>query len=126
MNEKEATSVDSASAITLHGLNPADLHAVWPFISRGLDVVRAKSICDWINEDIYNALRTGNAFCLIPFFQNQPLGFAIYYFTTTPFSNKKECLVWVAWSIPLRERSAADEVDDVIKVCFDEIERQAR
>lgn len=124
MNEKEAISPDSG--ILLHTVNPSDLHFVWPFIERGLDAIRKRSVVDWLNEDVYATVRSGNAAIIMPFFQNKPVGFVVYYYTVTPFSNRKECLIWCAWTLPLAERSEAGEVDDAVKACFDEIERQAR
>lgn len=40
-------------------VTPNDLRTHWPRIAASLDVVQSKAPDDWINEDVYHALKSG-------------------------------------------------------------------
>jgi hypothetical protein len=88
--------------LTLFELKPERLHELWPFIQRGLIAVEKKVKPDWRPEDVYAALRAGQASCVIVEQGSARLGFLVYYRQIRPFSGKPELFVWAAWDIGLR------------------------
>jgi len=102
------------------------LHDHWPFVRRGLEAIRKKTKPEWLAEDIYSAIRQGNAMLLLAMCGPNPVGFTISYFTEVPFSNRKELFVWAAWTIPPRERLTGWPVQAAINDNFDTLVRLAR
>lgn len=102
------------------------LHFWWPFVHRGLEAVRRKTKPEWLSEDVYSALRTGSALLLMAMCGQTPVGFTISYIADIPFSGKKELFVWVAWTIPPRERHPDWPVEAAIAHNFDFLVNLAR
>jgi hypothetical protein len=75
----------------MYKIDPQDLHHVWPEVRKGLTQVRAKCVSDWIEEDIYAALRQGSALLYID------LPAFVVVNVIPSYSGKKELFVWAAY-----------------------------
>lgn len=96
-------------------LQQADLHTLWPFLERGLIDVHRKLKTGWLPEDIYAALRSQQVNCVLARRAGHYLGFLIYNKQIRAFNFIPELFVWCAWSRPLREQSANDEIPLVVQ-----------
>lgn len=77
-------------------VTPADLRAHWPQISTSLDAVLARGDQDWIKEDVYAALRTGQSACHMAFNDQGFAGLMITNPVRTEFSGQTNLHVWIA------------------------------
>ena len=100
--------------VQLSEIRPETLHTHWPFIRSGLDSIVQKVHPDWIPENVFSALATGHANCVLAQRGGKDIGFVVYYRQPRPFSMKPDLFIWAAYSIPFKQRSPADNVPDVI------------
>ena len=87
---------------------PESLHSFWPFIKTGLTDIHKIAPCDWLDEDIFSVIRTGNAECWIVERGRRRLGFFIAYIERRPYSGTPDYFIWIAWGLPLRDRKPED------------------
>jgi len=96
-------------------LTPEQLHGNWAFIKRGAEDILKKvgEHTDWIPEDLYAALRYPEASHAVLFLVTRnakALGWMCCELQRDRYG-KLECFVWNGWDIPLRERTAEDDVE---------------
>jgi len=101
---------------------PEELHEFWPFIRRGLEVIKKRIQPNWIPEDVYSMLRANMATCTIaartpgygesglPWQPRRLLGFGIYSKQFRPFSFEPEGFIWAAWNLPMNEWLPEDDM----------------
>lgn len=77
-------------------VTPADLRTHWPRISASLDAVQAKAPEDWIKEDVYHGIRSGQAACHIALDDNGFAGLMVTTITRAEFSGAQALHVWIA------------------------------
>ena len=68
-----------------------DIRADWPRIKAGLDAVQAKSPEDWIAEDVYHAIKCGDAAAYL-----SDDGLLIVQRLLTDFTRQPYLHVWIA------------------------------
>ena len=78
-------------------IHPNDLRQHWPKILSSLCAVRLKAQDDWIAEDVYHAIKSGNAACHVAD-DNGYAGVLITTLTSAEFSGDKALHVWIAHS----------------------------
>lgn len=80
-----------------HGelITPANLRSVWPQVKAGLDTMPAE---DWIAEDVYHAIASGNSALYVFHESGQFAGFVVLRRLTTEFSGEVQCHIWLAYS----------------------------
>jgi len=109
------TTVDLAPwPVLLSETKPETLHQDWQFIEQGLTAVIKRVKPDWIAADIYAALATGAANCVMARRAGKDLGFVVYYRQQRPFSKKPELFIWAAYTVPFKQRSQTDNVPDLV------------
>jgi hypothetical protein len=96
--------------IVIAQVNPQNLQAIWPFLRRGIDDIKARVESDFIAEDVYWWLRQNAAQAYLVSRGTRRLGFFVNYIQARPFSGIKEVMLWLAWAIPLAEREPDDHV----------------
>lgn len=106
-------------------VKPETLHHFWPFIDKGLKSVIRKVQPDWIEGDIYAALRGAQANAVIAVRGGHYLGFSVYYKQPRPFSLKPELFIWATYTIPLKERRPNDNVPAAFQAVWRYLERIA-
>lgn len=82
-----------------------DIRGEWPRIRSGLDAVLAKCREDWIPEDVYHALKSGNAAC----YTNEA-GILIVTRPLNEFTQRPELHVWIT-----HNEGAADVLEEGIE-----------
>lgn len=92
---------------------PADqLHAHWPWVRKGLEEVRKKCREEWLPEDVYLALKTGNAF-LVTLDNDGFLVLQKHHGFRGPI-----LFVWVVWGphrLQQRQQEIEDGLDDIAR-----------
>lgn len=107
-------------------VNPQFIHDIYPFLLRGMLAIKKRVPADSEPEDVYAAIRNGGAQAHIISRGERRLGFIVTYKQTRPFSGRKELFLWLAWSIPLRERQEGDNVPDAVEQAMAFMREQAR
>lgn len=77
-------------------IQPACLRAVWPTIRASLDAVQAKAADDWIAEDVYHAIKCGDAACHMATNDSGYAGILVTTLTRAEFSGTPALHVWIA------------------------------
>jgi hypothetical protein len=77
-------------------VTPSDLRIHWPRISASLDAVLAKAQEDWIKEDVYSALKAGQAACHLAVNGTGFAGLMVTTLARSEFSGTQGLHVWVA------------------------------
>jgi hypothetical protein len=75
---------------------PAGVRQAWPLILPSLQAVLAKTHDDWIPEDVYHALKSGEAACHLATDHSGFCGVLITTRTTAEFSGETALHVWIA------------------------------
>lgn len=96
-------------------VSPLELHETWPLIKPGLEIVIKKSKADWIPEDVYSALQTGNSTLHLLYNVDEYEGFVVL--TPTKGYAGMTLFVWCAYS-PTNT--------DVVSRYYPDIEKIAR
>ena len=84
-------------------INPADLHSVWFQVRSGLEVVLEKSFDTWIPEDVYCAIKTGNAQLFLI-----DGGFVVMQSNRDQWTNEQSLHIWITF----HESGNFDVTDD--------------
>src|SRR5690606_25759718 len=87
-------------------IHPANLRRVWPQVRAGLDTMPSD---DWIAEDVYHAIKTGDAALYVA-----DGAFFVLRRIVAEFSGNVSCHVWLAYNA-----SGADTYDaatDLVRV----------
>jgi hypothetical protein len=79
-------------------VTPDTLRASWPTIRAALDAVQAKAPEDWIAEDVYHAIKSGQVACHLFYGAGQYAGLLIVRPERAEFSGVPSLHVWVAHS----------------------------
>ena len=95
-------------------VKPEQLHETWPFILRGLEVIKRRIKPDWIPVDLYSYLVSENSRCLIAQRGQRHLGFVIYGKDVYPHSRRVELFIRAAWNLPIREQREADCMPETV------------
>jgi hypothetical protein len=100
--------------LVIQQLTPDQLHANWPFIKRGAEDILKKvgEHTSWCPEDLYAALRypeASHAFLWMITRNLKALGWVCCELQRDRYG-QLECFIWNGWDIPLRERTAEDDV----------------
>jgi hypothetical protein len=80
-------------------IQPQGLREVWPHILGSLCKVRTKAQDDWIAEDVYHAIKAGDAACHMAVNDQGYAGCLITTMTSAEFSNAQALHVWIAHSV---------------------------
>lgn len=78
-------------AIAPEWVNPLRLHDVWEWVRKGLEVTRRRSKSQWLPEDVYAAIKNGQA----SLFLIEDRGFIVLQ--EVAGASGKELFVWVIW-----------------------------
>lgn len=112
--------------IAINQVQPQQLHDVWGFVGRGIETVIRKVKPDFISPDVYAAIRFNNAQLYMVTRGSRALGFFVTYAQRRPFSNKLEYLIWIGYTIPLRERLPEDNLTEAVALSLNFVQEQAR
>lgn len=95
---------------TIQPIDPLQMHWHWPFLLRGLEAIRqkGKGMVSWWVEDVYAAIQYKAATAYIVSIGRKPVGFTVVHPQAIPFQGTTELLIWIAWSLPLREWNGLD------------------
>lgn len=74
---------------------PAGVRQTWPLILPSLQAVMAKGAVEWIPEDVYHALKTGDAVCHIATDAGGYAGCMVTQRVTDHYSGKQSLHVWI-------------------------------
>lgn len=74
-------------------VNPIDLRQFWPQVREGLDAMPAE---DWIAEDVYHAIKSGQVALHIAIGNQGYEGFLVLQRLATEFTNQPILHVWLA------------------------------
>lgn len=85
---------------------PDALRSVWNFVREGLAEMPAE---DWIAEDVYHAIRSGNAALHLAIDDTGPVGFLVLVRRTAEFSGVPILHVWLAYSKADKDAFTAGE-----------------
>lgn len=90
---------------TIQPIDPLQMHRHWPFLLRGLESIvrKGKGNVSWWVEDVYSAIQYKAATAYVVSIGQTPVGFTIVHPQAVPFQGTTELLIWIAWSLPLRE-----------------------
>ena len=73
-------------------VNPADLHSVWFHVKQGLEIVLERSFDTWIPEDVYCAIKGGNAQLFV--FDG---GFIVVQRLNDQWTNEPYLHIWITY-----------------------------
>lgn len=76
-------------------VTPQGLRAAWPLILPSLQAVQAKAADDWIPEDVYHAIKAGDAACHVGTDATGYCGILITTRTIAEFSGTPALHVWI-------------------------------
>jgi hypothetical protein len=96
-------------------VKPDDLQDVWPLIQPGLLKVLKHSTDNWIPEDVYHAIKSGQSVLHLVYVEGDYCGFTVSTLVTT--FDGKALHFWIVYN--------ASKVD-IIKTFMPEVERLAR
>lgn len=74
---------------------PTALRSVWDFVRAGLESMPRE---DWIAEDVYHAIRSGESALHLAFDASAPVGFLVLRRHLTEFTQQPELHVWLAYN----------------------------
>lgn len=77
-------------------ITPATLRQHWPRILSSLCVVRAKNNTDWIAEDVYHAIKSGESACHLAYDGEDYIGLLVTKLSTAEYSGTRSLFVWIA------------------------------
>lgn len=97
-------------------IHPANLHPVWEKVREGLTKIKAKIREDWMPEDVYHALKAGEAQLFLAIRDQGFAGFFILRKVQAEYSRENIMHVWCAYS---------EGDDDVFEQCLDFIREAA-
>lgn len=80
-------------------IHPEALHGVWPRVSEGLAKILEKSSDDWLPEDVYHALKSGQSQLFIVANEQGFAGFLVLRVVQREFSRTQDMHVWCAYSV---------------------------
>ena len=75
------------------------LRSAWPRIRESLDAVLAKAPDDWIPEDVYHAIKCGDAACHLASNDAGFAGILVTTLTHAEFSGTPALHVWIAHNV---------------------------
>ena len=101
------TEAVSVAPLALTFVGPGDTKGAWPFVRKGLEIVKAKTNAEWIPEDVYVHIRSGSASLFVATRWKRPVGFVIVTMTVNPFTGDKTAILWVCYT---NERGVVDEL----------------
>lgn len=79
-------------------INPAELHAWWPLVRRGLERVRSKVKANWLCEDIYCAVRTARATMHVGYIDRSYAGVLVLTIDRDPYTAERSLLIWAVYT----------------------------
>jgi len=85
---------------------PNALRGVWDFVKQGLASMPAE---DWIAEDVYHAIKSGDAALHLAIDDTGPCGFLVLQKRTTEFTHETFLHVWLAYNHGERDVIEAGE-----------------
>lgn len=94
------------SGIDWQLIPPAALRAVWPEVKQGLATMPPD---DWIAEDVYHAIRSGESALYVFTEAGEFSGFVVLRRLVAEFSGQVSCHVWLAYSKSDRDAYLAAE-----------------
>ena len=100
--------------LALFEAKPEQLQSYWPFIRRGLEIIKRKIKPDWLPEDIYGFLASDNSRALIAQRGSRLLGYVIYCKDLKPHSKQPVLFIRAAWNLPLKEQIPGDRMDEAV------------
>lgn len=77
-------------------VKPDDLRFHWPTISKSLSEVAKATSPDWIQEDVYHAIKSGNAIAHMVYHMGEYKALFILTGETEEFSGKHSVHIWIA------------------------------
>lgn len=92
------------------------LRQLWPFVERGLETIlrKVKPRPTWLPSDVYSSLLSGQSQLCLAKRSDRNLGFFVWYLERDAWSGESSVFCWCAWTIPLKERIATDNIDEVV------------
>lgn len=76
-------------------IHPNDLRRVWGEVRKGLDTMPD---ADWIAEDVYHAIKSGDSALYVFTQAGQFAGFVVLRRQVAEFSGEVACHIWLAYS----------------------------
>lgn len=77
-------------------VTPATLRQHWPRILGSLCVVRAKNDNDWIAEDVYHSIKSGESACHLAYDGEHYAGLLVTKLSIAEYSGTRSLFVWIA------------------------------
>jgi hypothetical protein len=77
-------------------IHPAQLRAVWGRVKAGLEAMPPE---DWIAEDVYHAIKSGQSALYLFQEAGQFAGFIVLRRQIAEFSGEVSCHIWLAYSV---------------------------
>lgn len=77
-------------------IHPTQLRGVWPKIRAGLEAMPPD---DWIAEDVYHAIKSGESALHVFTEAGQFAGFLVLRRLVAEFSGEVSCHIWLAYSV---------------------------
>src|SRR3546814_15917399 len=77
-------------------VTPATLRQHWPRILSSLCAVRAKTDNDWIPEDVYHSIKSGESACHLAYDGERYVGLLVSKISVAEFSGTRSLFVWIA------------------------------
>lgn len=75
---------------------PVALRQHWPRIQSSLCAVRAKTSNDWIPEDVYHSIKSGESACHLAYDGERYAGLLVSKISVAEFSGTRSLFVWIA------------------------------
>lgn len=97
-------------AIEISDLKQEEMHKLWPFIRSGLADIRRVFKPNWIEEDIYAAVRNTQVNAIYMHRGERLLGFVVFNKQYRLFSYQPEMFIWAAWILPVRDWLKEDDM----------------
>jgi hypothetical protein len=87
-------------------INPADIHRVWFHVKHGLEVILDRTNETWLPEDVYTAIKTGQAQLFM--FEG---GFTVLQSVRDQYTNEPILHIWAAYHGQNDDGTLADVTD---------------
>lgn len=75
-------------------IHPSELHSVWPIVRDGLSEVANRNHVDWIQEDVYHAIKSGGSALHL----SEDGSFLVTCLNQNVYTGNRELHIWVARS----------------------------
>jgi len=88
---------NATPVFVLRVVEPANVRRWWSIVRHGLEKVVDRTDPDWIPEDVYVALRSGEASLLLGFEDDLYVGFAVVLKRVHPFDGTPVLFIWALY-----------------------------